>query len=70
MELNALPISGYCSLKRFCGVRGSVSYANVWSAALLQAKSEGDRAVCANVCGLDRSVRLLAMMECAALSSY
>jgi hypothetical protein len=43
---------------------------NVWSAALSQAKNEGDRLVCANVFGLHWSTRLLAMMECAALSSY
>jgi hypothetical protein len=48
----------------------SGAYDNVWSASLLQAKSEGDQMVCANVCGLHWSVRLLAMMECAALSSY
>src|SRR5436309_6325566 len=43
---------------------------NVWSAALSQAKNDGDRLVCANVYGLCWSTRLLAMMECAALSSY
>jgi hypothetical protein len=43
---------------------------NVWSAALSQAKNEGDRLVCANVFGLYWSTRLLARMECAALSSY
>src|SRR5450631_144358 len=43
---------------------------NVWSAALSQAKNKGDRLVCANVFGLHWSTRLLAMMECAALSSY
>ena len=43
---------------------------NVWSAALSQAKNESDRMVCANVFGLRWSTRLLAMMECAALSSY
>jgi len=35
-----------------------------------KAKNEGDRLVCANVFGLYWSTRLLAMMECAALSSY
>jgi integrase len=44
--------------------------ANVWSAALSQAKSEGDRVVCANVFDLWWSVRLLARMECATPSSY
>ena len=43
---------------------------NVWSAALSQAKNDGDRLVCANVYGLCWSTRLLAMMECAVLSSY
>src|SRR6202167_5761803 len=43
---------------------------DVWSAALSQAKNEGDRLACANVFGLHWSTRLLAMMECAALSSY
>jgi hypothetical protein len=37
---------------------------------LSQAKNEGDRLVCANVYGLCWSTRLLAMMECAVLSSY
>jgi hypothetical protein len=37
--------------------------------ALSQAKSEDDGMVLANI-GLNWSVRLLAMMECAALSSY
>src|SRR2546425_2580140 len=45
-------------------------YRNVWSAALSQAKNDGDRLVCANVYGLCWSTRLLALMECAALSSY
>ena len=41
---------------------------NVWSAALSQAKNDGDRLVCANVYGLDWSVFFRALMECAALS--
>ena len=49
---------------------GSRANRNVWSAALSQAKNDGDRLVCANVYGLCWSTRLLAMMECAALSSY
>jgi|ERR1017187_4201471 hypothetical protein len=49
---------------------GSRANQNVWSAALSQAKNEGDSLVCANVFGLHWSTRLLAMMECAALSSY
>src|ERR1035441_10222548 len=49
---------------------GTRANRNVWSAALSQAKNEGDRLVCANVFGLHWSTRLLAMMECAALSSY
>jgi len=49
---------------------GSRANQNVWSAALSQAKNEVDRLVCANVFGLRWSTRLLAMMECAALSSY
>lgn len=51
-------------------VGGWSAIQNVWSAALSQAKNEGDRLVCANVFGLHWSTRLLAMMECAALSSY
>ena len=43
---------------------------NVWSAALSQAKNENDRVVCANVFGLRWSTKLLALMECAARSSY
>src|SRR5712691_4053503 len=43
---------------------------NVWSAALSQAKNESDRMVCANVFGLRWSIKLLALMECAARSSY
>jgi hypothetical protein len=43
---------------------------NVWSAGLLQAKSEDDGLVCANVYGLDWSGFLRALMECAALRSY
>jgi hypothetical protein len=43
---------------------------NVWSAALSQAKNENDRMVCANVFGLRWSTKLLALMECAARSSY
>ena len=43
---------------------------NVRSAAVLQAKNESDRLVCANVYGLCWSTKLLAMMECAAPSSY
>ena len=43
---------------------------NVWSAALSQAKNEGDTLVCANVYGLRWSIKLLALMECAAPSSY
>ncbi len=48
--------------------RRAVAY--VWSAVLSQAKSEGDRLVCANVFDLCWSLRLLARMECAALCSY
>ena len=33
----------------------------------MQAKNEGDRLVCANVCGLRWSIQLLTRMECAAL---
>lgn len=36
---------------------------NVWSAAVSQAKSESDRLVCANVCGLRWSNKLLARMD-------
>src|SRR5437879_5886238 len=43
---------------------------SVWSAALSQAKNENDRVVCANVFGLRWSTKLLALMECAARSSY
>jgi hypothetical protein len=43
---------------------------NVWSAVLSQAKNESDRMVCANVFGLCWSIKLLALMECAARSSY
>jgi len=43
---------------------------DVWSAALSQAKNEGDRLVCANVYGLGWRTKLLALMECAAPSSY
>jgi hypothetical protein len=43
---------------------------SVWSAALSQAKNESDRMVCANVFGLGWSTKLLALMECAARSSY
>ena len=42
----------------------------VWSAALSQAKNESGRMVCANVFGLRWSTKLLALMECAARSSY
>lgn len=42
----------------------------VWSAVLSQAKSESDRLVRANVFDLCWSLRLLARMECAALSPY
>src|SRR5258708_30318355 len=42
---------------------------NVWSAALSQAKNEGDRLVCANVYGLGWRTKLLALMERAAPSS-
>ena len=50
-------------------VPGSRTNRHVWSAALLQAKNESDRMVCANVFGLGWS-KLLALMECAARSSY
>ena len=43
---------------------------HVWSAASSQAKNESDRMVCANVFGLRWSTKLLALMECAARSSY
>ena len=43
---------------------------NVWSAALLQAKSEDDGLVCANVSGLCVSHSSGHSMECAALASY
>jgi hypothetical protein len=44
--------------------------AKPWSAALSQAKNEGDRLVCANVYGRHWRTKLLALMECAAPSSY
>lgn len=43
---------------------------HVWSAALLQAKNEGDGLVCANVSGLFVSNGSWHLMECAALASY
>jgi hypothetical protein len=43
---------------------------NVWSAASLQAKNEGDGLVCANVSGLFVSYCSWHLMECAALASY
>jgi hypothetical protein len=44
---------------------------NVWSATVSQAKNESDNSlVCANVYGLRWSAKLLALMECAAPSSY
>ena len=49
---------------------GSRANRNVWSPTLSQAKNEGDRLVCANVYGLSLEHRLLALMECAAPSSY
>jgi hypothetical protein len=51
-------------------VPGSRANRNVWSAAMSKAKNEGDRLICANVFGLHWSTELLAMMECAAPSSY
>ena len=51
-------------------LRPSDGKPDVWSAALSQAKNEGDRMVCANVFGLRWSTKLLALMECAARSSY
>jgi hypothetical protein len=44
-----------------------VATRNVWSAALLQAKSESGGLVCANVFGPSLDSRLRAEMECAAL---
>src|SRR5664280_2616397 len=49
---------------------GSCAIRNVWSATVSQAKNESDRLVCANVYGLRWSAKLLALMECAAPSSY
>ena len=44
---------------------------NVWSATAPQAKNESENSlVCANVYGLRWSAKLLALMECAAPSSY
>jgi hypothetical protein len=48
----------------------SLAIRNVWSAASSQAKNEGDMLVCANVYGLCWSIKPLALMECAAPSSY
>jgi len=42
---------------------------DVWSVALLQAKSEGDGLVCGNVSGLFVSMGSGLKMGCAALSS-
>src|ERR1039457_4627598 len=60
--------------KRPCATSGVVhgwsANRNVWSAALSQAKNEVDRMVCANVFGLLLEHKLLALMECAARSSY
>jgi hypothetical protein len=45
-------------------------YPDIWSAACLQAKSDDDSLVCANVFGLWWSLQLLAMMDSARSLPY
>jgi len=52
------------------GVCAIPPYRYVWSAAELQAKTENDNLVCANVFGLCWSQRLLAMMDSARSLPY
>jgi hypothetical protein len=60
------PMLPFVSLWASAGPSG-----NVWSATASQAKNESDNSlVCANVYGLRWSAKLLALMECAAPSSY
>ena len=55
---------------RFAIPVGSWATRHVRSAAILQAKNEGDGLVCANASGLFVSYRSWHLMECAALASY
>ena len=67
VELTFEPGASVALVARAHGVNANQVF-NVWSVAVLQAKNEGDRVVCANVSGLFVSSCSGHMMECAALS--